>query len=217
MSNLLQKLKKLMKNGVVVDSDDSGSYPVIFLKYLGKVRSRALNMTPFGVWSRPGDGFLSLLFSSNASESNKFGISNDYKNRPIRNLAKGEVVLGNLKSYFHFKADGQVSLFINNVEIMTFLANGIMQMNALTILNQGLVVNGGITTTDVPKEITIDIDKLILDGAFETINGGTIDSDGDITSQGVVEGSDLTNGSVPYNSHVHGGVDAGGDTSGGPQ
>ena len=209
MSSLLQKLKKLMKNGVVVDSDDSGSYPVIFSKYLGKVSSRVLNLTPFGLWSRPDDGFLSLLFNSNASESNKFGISNDFKNRPIKNLAKGEVVLGNLKSYFHFKADGQVSLFINGVEIMTFLANGIMQMNALTILNQGLVVNGGITTTDVPKEINFDIDKLLLDGQFEAT--------GKIISADVVEGTNFDNGSVPYNTHRHTENGTGGGITDGPQ
>jgi len=98
---------------------------------------------------------MSMLFNMNGSESNKFGITNELKDRPIKNLKKGEVVLGNLLSHFHFKEDGSVSLFINNVEVLTIDTTGNMVFT------------------------------------------------GNITSAGVVEGSDFTNGATPYNTHKH--------------
>ena len=160
-SVLVQKLKKLMKIGVVTDSIDSTSYPVLFVKYLGKTLARAVNFTPFGLWSRPTDGSMSMLFNMNGSESNKFAITNELKNRPVKNLAKGEAVVGNLLSYFHFKADGSVSLIVNGSEVIGISDDGIISIT------------------------------------------GAVNIDGALTATGVIQGSDLTNGFVPYTTHVH--------------
>jgi len=173
MSDFFQKIKKLMKIGLVVDSDDASTYPIVFINFLGKLRARAINFTPFGLWNRPPDGAMSMLFNMSGNESNKFAQTNELKKRPIPNLAKGEVVLGNLVSYAYVKADGSIALFINNVETFSIDKDG-----NITIL-------GNLTMTG-------DLDVT-----------GDIDASGDITATGIVQGVDLTNGVVPYTTHVH--------------
>lgn len=198
--SIAQKIKKLLKIGVVVDSDDSISYPTIITKYLGKTKAKAINFSPFGIWSRPLDGMMSMLFNMNGSESNKFALTNELKNRPVKDLKKGEAVLGNLLSFVHFKEDGNIVFTIPGGKTLT--------INGNLIINGGVVVNG-LITTDLPGgKLKVTVTEFELDGLMT--------STGKITSQGVVEGSDLTNGSTPYSGHLHQEFDSGGLT-GGPQ
>lgn len=197
--SLTQRIKKLMKIGVVTDSNDSTSYPIIFVSYLGKTLARAVNFTPFGLWSRPLKGMMSILFNINGSESNKFALTNELKNRPVKNLKEGESVLGNLLSFVHFKEDGSV--------VFTIPIGKTLTINGNVIINGGVIVNGEITTENAGGILKVTVTEFELDGLMN--------STGKITSQDIVEGSDLTNGSVPYTSHVH--SDPQGGITGAPQ
>lgn len=177
--SLLKKMKRLLKFAVVVATDDSGAYPIIFNSYMGKPRSKAVNISPFGLWSRPPLGSLSFVMNGNGAESNQACISNDYAGRPIKDIEEGETVLGNKSSYVHFKKDGSVSLFINGTEIVTFATDG----------NMSMVADVSIT--------------------------GDLDVDGKITATGAIQGSEITDGSVPYTTHKH--SDPQGGVTGTPQ
>jgi len=177
--SLLKKMKRMLKFGVVTETDDSGSYPLIFNSYMGKPGSKAVNISPFGLWSRPPKGSLSFVMNGNGVESNQGSISNDYAGRPIKDLEEGETVLGNKSSYIHFKADGSVSLFINGTEIVTFAPNG---------------------NINVAADVSIE---------------GDLNVDGKITATGEIQGSELTDGSVPYTTHKH--SDPQGGVTGTPQ
>jgi len=197
--SLTQQVKKLMKIGVVTDSDDSKSYPIIFVSYLGKTLARAINFTPFGLWSRPKKGMMSMLFNMNGRESNKFALTNELKNRPVKNLEEGESVLGNLLSFVHFKEDGSVVFTIPTGKTLT--------INGNVIINGGVIINGEITTENVGGILKVTVTEFELDGLMT--------STGKITAQDIIEGTDFTNGSVPYNSHVH--SDPQGGVTGVPQ
>lgn len=200
-NRLMQKLKKMLKIGVVTGSDDSGSYPTILVSYLGKQLARAVNFTPFGLWSRPLPGMMSMLLSMNGRESNKFAITNELKNRPVKDLEEGEVALGNLLSYFHFKADGNI--------ILTIPVGKFLTINGNVILNGGIQINGAITT-DIPGgKLKMTVTEFELDGLMT--------STGPITAQGTIQGTELTDGSVPYSTHVHQENGTGGGITNAPQ
>lgn len=104
-------IKNILKFGNVTGSDDSGSYPKITTSFFGK-ESQALNIMPYGMWGRAPDGSLAVVFNIGGMESNQAAIVNDYKNRPVKDMEKGEVAFGNgiAGTYLKFNTDGSVSL-----------------------------------------------------------------------------------------------------------
>lgn len=100
----------------MTSSDDSGNLRFGRFKYQGRTSDVKGNIfTPYGLMHNPPDGSMAMIFSQNAQESNPITIVDDPNNRTLKNLAKGEVAVGNYLSgsYIHFLANGDI--LINNV------------------------------------------------------------------------------------------------------
>ena len=201
--SLSQRIKKLMKIGVVIDSNDSTSYPIIFASYLGKPRARATNFTPFGLWSRPLKGMMSILFNINGSESNKFALTNELKNRPVKNLKEGESVLGNLLSFVHFKEDGSVVFTITTGKTLTIngnvIMNGDLAINGNVIIDGDLAING-----DLAVDGGANIDgTLVVDGGAN-ISGDLVMVDSDIVVDGdlAIDGNVFVDGNLTVDGTI---------------
>ena len=150
--SLLKKMKRLLKFAVVVATDDSGAYPIIFNSYMGKPRSKAVNISPFGLWSRPPLGSLSFVMNGNGAESNQACISNDYAGRPKKDIEEGEVVSGNKSSYLFFDKEGNVVLQLADGADFIINPGGSGQV----VTNSNLQVNGNmdVTQTITANELT---------------------------------------------------------------
>lgn len=156
-SGLKEMLRRLIKTGAVVDSENDGSYPNLIVTFAGKLKSRALNWTPYGLWSRPPKGVLALLFNADGRESNKFAIANVTKDRPLKGVMKeGEVAIGTEKAFVYFKDDGSIALIINTVEVFSVDVDG----NVTGVGNFGI---GG----------NLDVEGTTESGEF-TLNGGAV-------------------------------------------
>ena len=88
------------------------------------------------MWGHPPRDSLAVAFNISGKESDKAAIVNDYLNRPVRNLKEGECVIGNLKSYFHFKEDGTVVLAINGETRVQFGSENTVIEGDVRVINQ---------------------------------------------------------------------------------
>ena len=152
MTEIVKRLKSLIKSARVVSSDDTGDYPIIEVTYFGFIRTRILLMSPYGIWGRVPDSSLATVFNINAVESNQGAIANDYPGRPVKSKATGEVVVGNslTKAHILFRSDGG----------MTIRAFGSVDLTAdsdVTVTAPAIIINGPLTINgDV--DITGDLD-----------------------------------------------------------
>jgi phage gp45-like len=78
---------------------------------LGKTQ-KVLSFKPYGLMSSPPVNSIVGLWSQQAQESNGIGIADDPKNRPIKDMAEGEVALGNYVTgdYLYFDEDGVLDI-----------------------------------------------------------------------------------------------------------
>lgn len=141
MRNILKKIKRLIKFAAVIGTDDSGPYPIIKNTYMGRLASRAINLTPFGLWGHPPPGSLALVLNGNGVESNQACIANDYVNRPVKNLAEGEVVIGNKESHIYFKANGDI--------VINLKAGANLTNNGEVVINGDVNINGELEADDL--------------------------------------------------------------------
>ena len=169
--SLLRKMKRLFKFAVVVATEDSGPYPLIFNSYMGKPRSKAVNISPFGIWSRPPLNSLSFVMNGNGAESNQACISNDYAGRPKKDLEEGETVIGNKSSYFFFDREGNVVLQL--ADGADFIINP--GSSGRVIINSDLQVNG-----DMDVSQTLSANEL-TDGSVPYTTHKHSDPQGGIT------------------------------------
>ena len=146
-----------------------------------------VRILPYGLSSLEPTGYFILLFNSQGQEAVKFGIPSAMKNR-LKNLSQGEVAIYN-------------SVTGHYVYIKS---DGTVEINTDTLIDGDLHVTGN-----------VQIDgNLNVDG--NTTIGGTLGVTGASTMSSIACNSIIVNG-LNFSTHVHGGVDSGGDTSGGPQ
>lgn len=183
------KVLSMIKQAVItLVTSDASSYPQGQAKHNGKTTDYT-RLSPYGLVSNPPKGSWVLLLSSMAQSAVKFGIASDMLGR-IKGLKEGECGLYNTKT----------------TSFALLKENGDIEADA-----KGDLIGSATGSADITAGIEINL-------TAPTINlNGDVNVSGDLTAVGTVEGSELTDGSVPYSTHVHGGVDPGSGSSGGPE
>lgn len=154
--------------------------------------------TPYGLMSKPPADSLALIWSQQAQESNGIGMADDPRNRTLKNLASGEVALGNYSTghYIYFDQNGLCTIIADDINIVA--ANDIT-MNAENITltaSSDVSITGD--TVGIEATTTMDLDATTLN-----ITGTTIPITGALTNNTVNIGS----------THIHSqGADSDGDT-----
>jgi phage gp45-like len=167
---------------VALVTADTSAYPKGQAVYNGKTTD-ITRLSPYGLDSNPPKDSWCLLLSSQGQEAVKFGIAADFLNRK-KGLQEGEVCLYNTltESFVFLKANGDIE--VN--------ANGNIQATA----------TGDITATAGGKADITAATEINLTAPTINIDGDIVHT-GDLTSTGTIEGNELTDGSVPYSTHVH--------------
>jgi len=191
---MFNKLIGMIKQGYkTLSHTDTNAFP----KAQGSSNQNVSDYTSlsvYGICANAPVGSHVLFFSSQANESVKFGIENDFKNRK-KGLKLGESCLYNTltKSYVYLKEDGSVEIFAPEV---TIKGNSSFTGN--------LTVEGDIKVTG-NTELTGDL----------AVTGNT-ELTGDLAVTGNIEvtGGDLVVDGLSFKLHVHTGVTAGSASTG---
>lgn len=176
---LLSAIKQAYKS--VVKSDTT-AYPQGQASYNGKPTD-FVRLSVYGVCANAPQGSHLLLIGSQGMESTKFGIENDFLNR-LQDLKEGEAALYNTltESVVILKENGDIECDAKGDIIGT--ATGDISMTA-----------GGSANVEAATEINLTAPTINLNG--------DVNVSGDLTATGTVEGSELTDGTIPYSTHKH--------------
>jgi len=122
----------MIKLGKLLSVDDSGDYTFCSVSVLGK-EQKALLFNPYGIMSNPPKPSMGVLFSQQGQESNQIAMFDDPKNRPLKNLADGEVAIGNYITgdYAYFDENGD--LFASVTRDCTIAAARNITMTAVNV------------------------------------------------------------------------------------
>lgn len=188
---------------------DEGDLRLATARYFNKEQTVGA-FSPYGIMHNPPVGSLGLLFSVNSLESHTIGIFDDPNNRTLKNLDNGEVAIGNYITgdYVYFK----------NGQIIKVRATG----NVDVEVDNNLIIDAGNDiTAEAGNSATLTAPTVTINGNT-TINGnlvvnGSISSTSTISAPTIAAASSLTIGGLEMGTHVHGGVESGSSTSGGPQ
>lgn len=190
-------IKNAFKIARLLSCDDSGDLRFASVSFLGKTQ-KVMLFTPYGLMSKPPADSLALIWSQQAQESNGIGMADDPRNRTLKNLASGEVALGNYSTghYIYFDQNGLCTIIADDINIVA--ANDIT-MNAENITltaSSDVSITGD--TVGIEATTTMDLDATTLN-----ITGTTIPITGALTNNTVNIGS----------THIHSqGADSDGDT-----
>jgi phage gp45-like len=102
--NPIRLIKNLFKIAKLLSVDDSGDYQFMTVTTLGKTQ-KVRSWKPYGLMSSPPADSQVALFSQQAQESNGIGMADDPKNRLIKDMAEGEVAVGNYLTSSYIKFD----------------------------------------------------------------------------------------------------------------
>ena len=107
---MYQIIQNLIKNCKVNSSDDSKAYAIVNVEH-DETSITALNITPYGYYSRPPADATGILLLIGADASKCAAIVNVDDNR-YKNLEENEVALGNpsKSSKIFFDKDGKISI-----------------------------------------------------------------------------------------------------------
>jgi phage gp45-like len=180
-------IKKLIKMARGLATTDTDNFRRVGISYLG-LKKDALDVTPYGFFHNTPDGGMALVFAQNGQESNAIAIVDDPKNR-FKNTSPGECGLFNqiTKSHVYLRTDGSIELKVGGTTAI--------------LTEAALTVTGGDIITD---------QNIIAGGNITT-------STGVVTGNTVIGTTNVTFGGISGTGHVHGGVEAGPSTTGGPQ
>ena len=83
---------------------------------LGKTQ-KIMVFSPYGLMHHPPDNSMVIVVNQGGKESNGIGIADDPNNRTLKDLAEGEVALGNYLtgSYILFDKDGGCQIVSNTL------------------------------------------------------------------------------------------------------
>lgn len=165
--NLYQRLCNLIKRGVItLVLGDTGTYARAQAGFFGRVKTVEV-VFPYGLYANAPKGASVLLFDVNGQEENMAGIAYDALSR-FKNLAEGEVVIGNPKtgSYAKFSQDGKIA--INSVSDVDIIAGGVANITSsgaatitctnCTIAASGTIAlgSGGMAVARVGDAVAVD-------------------------------------------------------------
>ena len=197
MISIITMIKNAFKIARLLSCDDSADLRFASVSFLGKTQKIML-FTPYGLMSKPPADSLALIWSQQAQESNGIGMADDPRNRTLKNLASGEVALGNYTTghYIYFDENGLCTIIADDINIVA--ANDItMTADNITLT---ATTDVSITGDTVGIEATTTMD---LDATTLNITGTTIPISGALTNNTVNIGS----------THIHSqGNDSNGDT-----
>ena len=115
---LMQKIQNLIKTARLLSVDDSTDIQQARVSYLGK-EQRVASIKPYGIVSNPPVNSFGILFAQQGRESNQMGIFDDPRNRPLKDLATGEVGICNYMTgdYAVFRTGGVLEIRATTVNI----------------------------------------------------------------------------------------------------
>ena len=213
MIKLINRIRNVFRIAKLLSSDDSTALRIGFVEYMGTTGQRAILHTPYGLMHRPPANSVCMLFSQNGNESNAWAIADHPRLRPLKNLAEGEVAIGNYVTgdYVHFKADNSIEVHSDNAVTVNA---GSAVVNADTTINGDLTVDGDITLTgDLQGTTATFTGTITVAGLVFSSGGGNITiNDADL----IITNGDVVADSISLKTHVHSGVTTGGSNTGGP-
>jgi phage gp45-like len=157
--NPITLIKNLFKIAKLLSVDDSGDYQFMTVTTLGKTQ-KVLSFKPYGLMSNPpADSIVSLL-SQQGQESNGIGTADDPKNRPIKNMATGQVGLGNYitASYITFDENGDAILAVPRDFLVGSARDATLFASRDVVL---FALNGKCTATGTTIELNGASDNLV--------------------------------------------------------
>ena len=177
------KMKQLFKIGTITNIiPDSFSFPRVQLQTIGNKTQNVSVINVYGVHGVAPLNGIGYMWNINGDEGNIAAITDAPNLRPT-GLLQGELVLGNWlsKNRIKFNADGSIDITTDanakvNVNGCEFMANGVARIPVLQV------------------------------GQMQGLNGGPVNTDEDIVSDG-----------ISLQNHTHSGVTPGSGNSGGPQ
>lgn len=133
--------------------DDSEAYPIVQVTS-NKIQTKAVRLSVYGVCSNPPANAHALIMNSQAQESTKFAIINDFQNRK-KGLKAGEVAIVNTVtgSIVFLKEDGSIEIEATSISLSGDITldgdvtcNGDLDMAGNDITNPNLVDGVEIST-----------------------------------------------------------------------
>lgn len=132
--NMIKRLIRWCR--VSRDDDDSGSFPIQQVSYLGKVGD-AFVLFPYGFHANVPTGELALLLNLQGNPEARVALPTS----PLKRVkvAAGEVVVFHPPSgsKIHFKADGTIEMTASNVKVI-----GDLEVTGSTVLSATVTSNG---------------------------------------------------------------------------
>ena len=104
---IINKIKNIIKLARVVSVDDSKDIRIGVVQYLGKEQQVTI-FTPYGFMHNPPENSFGPIWQINGEESKIVGMFDRTDQRPVKELASGEVAVGNYLTgdYVIFKSSG---------------------------------------------------------------------------------------------------------------
>ena len=118
IGKLINKIKNIVKIARIVSVDDSADVRFGVVKYLGKEQACQI-FTPYGFASNPPENAMGPIFQVDGEESKLIGMFDRTDQRPVKDLATGEVVVGNYETgeYVRFKDGNIIEIQTNRLNI----------------------------------------------------------------------------------------------------
>lgn len=190
-------IKNAFKIARLLSCDDSADLRFASVSFLGKTQ-KVMLFTPYGLMSKPPADSLALIWSQQAQESNGIGMADDPRNRTLKNLASGEVALGNYTTghYIYFDENGLCTILADNINIVAASDITMTAENITLTASSDVSITGD--TVSIEATTTMDLDATTIN-----ITGTTIPITGALTNNGTNIGD----------THIHSqGVDSNNDT-----
>jgi len=172
--NIPNMIKNLFKIAKFLSSNDDGAIRLGTVSMLGKDQ-QALIFTPYGLMHNPPPNSMGLVWSQQGQESNAVCIVDDPNNRTLKNLAPGEVAIGNYTTgnYIYFDNNGLCTIVADDLDV--------------TVAG---TINATATSVNVSaQDVTVTASDVTIDSSTMTHNGVNVgsthvhsqgnDSDGD--------------------------------------
>lgn len=204
MRSIITMIKNAFKIARLLSCDDSADLRFASVSFLGKTQ-KVMLFTPYGLMSKPPADSLALVWSQQAQESNGIGMADDPRNRPLKNLASGEVALGNYLTgnHIYFDENGLCTIVAQD---MTINISDDIQINAANLtmtLDDDCTISADTISLEATTSIDISAPTINIDGTTIAISGTSVGITGSLTNGGVNIGS----------THIHSqGNDSNGDT-----
>ncbi len=189
----LTKIVQMIKQGEVsVVTSDGTPYPQGQALYNGKATNYT-RLSPYGLDSNPGKGSFLLLFSSQAQEAVKFGLSAAMTKR-FKNLKEGEVALYSpvTKSYYHITLEG-IDVLCNGNETINITGNAEVNVDG----NVTIVAGGNVALTAVNLTATLSGAMTIVAASNSVLTVTELRINGNLTVNGITNTTSLLIGGVP--------------------